>query len=170
MGLPMQKKFTCYWFFFLLCVFPNTLLAEQQVVGWIEQVAVDGDFLMHAKIDSGADNSSIHLVNPQYHEADGVRWVRFSVTNRKGQTHQFDKPIVKTTSVKTKDGGRQKRDVIELSLCLGSIQKTARVNLVDRSHFKYQLLVGRSFLSPDFLIDPGNKYLEKPRCDIKSNP
>ena len=161
----MPKKFHSVLFILSLSIFTSSAHAEQQVVGWIEQVAVNGGFLMHAKIDSGADNSSINLVNPEYYEKEGTRWVRFSVTNREGETHQFDKPIVKTTSVKTKDGGRQKRDVIELSLCLGTIQKLVRVNLVDRSHFKYQLLVGRSYLSPDFLIDPSNKYMVKPHCD-----
>ena len=164
----MPKKFHSIIFILSLCTFTSSALAEQQVVGWIEQVAVNGGFLMHAKIDSGADNSSINLVNPEYYEKEDTRWVRFSVTNREGETHQFDKPIVKTTSVKTKDGGRQKRDVIELSLCLGAIQKLVRVNLVDRSHFKYQLLVGRSYLSPDFLIDPSQKYMVKPHCDGKN--
>ena len=164
----MPKKFHSILFILSFFAMTGSALAEQLVVGWIEQVAVNGKFLMHAKIDSGADNSSINLVNPEYYEKVGTRWVRFSVTNREGETHQFDKPIVKTTSVKTKDGGRQKRDVIELSLCLGSIQKLVRVNLVDRSHFKYQLLVGRSYLSPDFLIDPSSKYMVKPHCDGKT--
>lgn len=160
----MQKKFRSLLLMLSLGAFSCSLPAEQYTVGWIEQVAVNGDFLMHAKIDSGADNSSINLVNPQYYEKDDVRWVRFNITNREGQTKTFDKQIVKTTSIKTKDGGRQKRDVIELSLCLGTTQKTVKVNLVDRSHFKYQLLVGRSFLSPDFLIDPSHKYMVKPHC------
>ena len=164
----MQKKFQVLLFILSLFTLANTALAEQRVVGWIEQVEVNGDFLMHAKIDSGADNSSINLVNPEYYEKDETRWVRFSITNREGQTKTFDKPIVKTTSIKTKDGGRQKRDVIELSLCLGSIKKTVKVSLVDRSHFKYQLLIGRSYLVPDFLIDPSKQYLVKPHCDDES--
>lgn len=165
----MYRKFQAFLLILSFCTLTNSLLAEQLVVGWVEQVGVNGGFLLHAKIDSGADNSSINLVNPEYYEKEGARWVRFSVTNREGETHKFDKPIVKTTSVKTKDGGRQKRDVIELSLCLGTIQKTVKVNLVDRSHFKYQLLVGRSYLSPDFLIDPSNKYMVKPHCDSETD-
>lgn len=161
----MCKKFRALVLILCITAFSCSLPAEPLTVGWIEQVAVNGDFLIHAKIDSGADNSSINLVNPEYYEKDDERWVRFKITNREGQTKTFDNRIVKTTSIKTKDGGRQKRDVIELSLCLGNIQKTVKVSLVDRSHFKYQLLVGRSYLSPDFLIDPSHKYLVKSRCD-----
>ena len=64
-----------------------------------------------------------------------------------------------------KNGDKQERDVIELDLCLGNIKKTVNVSLVDRSHFKYQLLVGRSFLRSEFLVDPDKQNLLTPSCD-----
>ncbi len=166
----MNKSLLTLLLTLYICIGPASLAqaepeAEQVLVGWVEKVSVnDHDFALHAKIDSGADNTSINTVNPEYYEKDGQRWVKFKVTNDEGKTLVIDKPIVRTTKIKTKDGGRQKRDVIELDLCLGKIKKTVRVSLVDRSHFKYQLLVGRSYLRPEFLIDSGRRYLVEPDC------
>lgn len=144
---------------------PGIQAADKHPVGWVEQAAItENHFLLHAKIDSGADNSSINTVNPVYFEQSGQRWVKFSITNREGQSIELSQPIVKTTRIKTKSGGYQQRDVIELPICLGRIKKSVPVNLVDRSHFRYQLLIGRSFLRPDFLIDSDSKYLSPPKC------
>ena len=61
-------------------------------------------------------------------------------------------------------GNSQMRPVILLRICLGGVRKEAEVNLVDRSRFKYPLLIGRSFLAGDFLIDSDQTYLLKPLC------
>ena len=60
-----------------------------------------------------------------------------------------------------KNGGFQQRLVIELEISLGEIKKLTKVNLVDRSHFNYQLLIGRSFLKPHFLVDSSKTYTIK---------
>lgn len=74
----------------------------------------------------------------------------------------INKRVLKKTNIKTKTGGRQERIVIELASCLDSIKKCAQVNLIDYSHFKYQVLIGRSFLRPEFLADSGKTFSAKP--------
>ena len=51
-----------------------------------------------------------------------------------------------------------------LGICLGTIYKEVEVNLVDRSHFNYQLLIGRNFLIDSFLVDPSLTFSTKPKC------
>ena len=51
-----------------------------------------------------------------------------------------------------------------LSICLGAILKTAEVNLIDRAGFDYPMLIGRSFLGEDFLVNPGERFLLEPSC------
>jgi len=149
----------------LLTTLHPLVMAKQLTVGWLEEVAIgDSGFQIEAKIDTGADNSSINATRTQTYTKAGKQWIKFTIQNENGRVLKIDRPILKTTEVKTKSGGLQQRAVIELELCVGTIQKLAEVNLVDRSHFKYQLLIGRSFLSPEFLVDPAKEFSIGPKC------
>ena len=149
----------------LLASVSQSVLANQTKTGWLEEVSIGGIGLtIEAKIDTGADNSSINAENPTLYQKDGRQWVKFTVQNKNEHEIVIDKPVTKKTKIKTKNGGRQERVVIELDICLGVIKKRVMVNLVDRSHFKYQLLIGRSFLSPDFLVDSSKTFSLKPQC------
>jgi len=150
----------------LIIMFWNIAVqAEQVTVGWIEEVALgEQAFRIKAKIDTGADNTSVNSVNPQVYTRDGQEWIKFTLTNKDGTKTTIDQPIIKYTSIKTKSGGRQKRPVIELDICLANVKKRVNVNLVDRSHFKYQVLIGRSFLRPDILVDSAGKLTIPPNC------
>jgi hypothetical protein len=139
--------------------------AEQISIGWAEEVIIgNSGFQIEAKIDTGADNSSINAVDPEHYTKKGREWVKFSVHNDHGREIVIDSPVVRRTEVKTKSGGMQPRVVIEIDVCLASVRKRVPVNLIDRSHFKYQVLIGRSFLSPDFLVDSGRQYTVEPKC------
>ena len=146
----------------LFSFFLGTSYAQQANTGWIEKVNVGKhNLLMTAKIDSGADNSSIHALHPERYEKNGKPWVRFTLNSGTGQATIIDEPIIKTTRIKMKNKAVQERLVIELDVCLDNIRKRVPVNLSDRSHFNYQLLIGRSFLKSDFLIDSGKKFMTK---------
>lgn len=56
--------------------------------------------------------------------------------------------------------------MVELQLCLGKQQRTVEVNLVDRSHFNYPLLIGAKALREfDAAVDPAKRYTAKqPDC------
>lgn len=147
----------------LFSLFLSPLYAQQASTGWLEEVNIGKhNLLMTAKIDSGADNSSIHAFHPERYEKDGKPWVRFALNSSAGQTETIDKPIIKTTQIKMKNKDIQERLVIEMDVCLNNIRKRVPVNLADRSNFNYQLLIGRSFLKSDFLIDAGKKFITKP--------
>jgi len=51
-----------------------------------------------------------------------------------------------------------------LGICLGSVYKEVEVNLVDRSNFNYQLLIGRNYLANSFLVDPSLTFSTKSKC------
>lgn len=149
---------------FVLCVggFSPVYAVEQLTVGWIENASINNsEFILKSKIDSGADNSSINAQDVTQYVKDGKQWVSFALQNSWGNTTIIDKPVLKTTRIKMKDGKIQQRFVIELDISLGAIKKLTKVSLVDRSHFKCQLLIGRSFLRPHFLVDSSKTYVLK---------
>lgn len=135
------------------------------VLGWVEEVAVmNTDLRMHAKIDTGADNSSINATGINYFTRQGAKWVRFAIQNRQGVKTIMERPLVRITQIKRKEGGYIERPVVNMDLCLAGQRVNSEVNLSDRNHFRYLMLVGRSLLAKRFLVDPVGLYLTHPTC------
>jgi len=137
----------------------------KQVVGWVEEVCIyPGNLVIRAKLDTGARNSSLNTSHITEFERQGKRWVRFEVTNRYGKTVTIERKAHRVVKIKNHDSTPQPRLAILLGICLGSFYKEAEVNLADRSHFNYQMLIGRSFLAGNLIVDPSTKYTTKPIC------
>ena len=136
-----------------------------QTIGWIEHVKLGtSDLMMRAKIDTGADNSSIHADNMKFYEKDGVKMVKFTVENKKGEVANFDLPVVRIANIKRKGAEPLHRPVVKMNLCLGHSMKTVYVNLANRGNFKYRMLVGRSYLKDHYLVNSSAQYTEEPSC------
>ena len=74
--------------------------AGKQVVGWVEEAIVNpGRVVLQAKLDTGADNTSIDAKNVSGFTRDGRKILRFQVDNRQGQTVDFEKEQVGTEMV-----------------------------------------------------------------------
>lgn len=140
-------------------------MEDKIVVGWVEEVKISpGNIVLYAKVDTGADNSSLHVSDFTLFERDTKPYVRFEVTDRDGKTTTLELPVVRTAKIKRHKGARQLRPVVVLTLCLGSYRADAEVNLVDRSRFAYPMLVGRSFLRQMFVVDPSRRLTVQPTC------
>lgn len=158
----------------LLFVFLASALAHAQskpVVGWVEKVALSpGNLVVQAKLDTGADHSSLNASNLREFERDGRKWVKFVVSNSYGQSAEIAQEVQRVAMIKTHSGKIQKRDVIRLGICLGKTYMEADVNLVDRTKFDYQMLVGRTFLAGNVVIDPSTTFTSEPNCKGKTKP
>jgi len=142
--------------------FQMAVAGDKVVAGYIEKVTLGQKVLVFkAKLDTGARHSSLNATDIQMFERKGVSWVRFIVTDSKGKTMRMEKKAFRVAGIKTRDETLQERPVIMLLICLGPVQKEVEVNLVDRSFFNYQVLIGRSFLKGSFLVDSGAKFLNK---------
>ena len=58
--------------------------------------------------------------------------------------------MVKIRSV----SGRTKRPVIEAEIKIKGRKIKSRINLANRKHMRYKMLIGRDILKKGFLIDP----------------
>jgi hypothetical protein len=138
---------------------------EKTVVGWIEKVRIyPGQFEVHAKLDSGAEYSSLDASHMQEFQRDGKPWVRFNLAERDGNTITIERPLLRYATIKRHYLKSQQRPVIKLGVCLGHIYKETEVNLVDRTGFQYRMLIGRKFMEGAVLIDPAAKYTVAPSC------
>lgn len=159
------KQFSLLGFVFFV-VFISRLDAQEKLkFGWLEKVAVyPGNILIHAKLDTGADYSSLNASNLVEFEKGDQKWVRFDLEDRFGKKSTIEKPVVRIAWVKRQSGKHSKRNVIRLGICLGKTFMEADVNLVDRTNYTQQMLVGRNFLAGNAVIDPAVSYTQKPDC------
>lgn len=136
------------------------------VVGIAERVRLDPDgFELRAKIDTGADLSSINAENLEIVVRNGRRRAVFDVVNSAGQRLHLDRQIVRRTRIKqTGNGQPEIRPVVRLGICLDGVYRRALVSLADRTGFDYQLLLGVDFLAGHFVVDPSLSMTREPRC------
>ncbi|MDT8383793.1 MAG: RimK/LysX family protein [Gammaproteobacteria bacterium] len=135
------------------------------ILGWVEEVSIlDTGLVLPAKIDTGADNSSIHASAISYVTHDGNPWVRFTLRDRAGVEVVMERPLIRLGQIKRKEGGYLERPVVSLGLCVAGQRVTAEVNLADRNHFTYPMLVGRSLMVRRFVVDPNRRYITRPTC------
>lgn len=164
-------KFTQYLagVFLGSCFIAPSLADPVQTIGWIEQVQIPAkDITFTAKIDTGADNSSIHASDVEIYEQNGDKRVKFSVQNKEGATSLFDLPLVRIAHIKRKRAEPIQRPVVSMLLCVGNTMKATLVNLANRKNFKYRMLIGRSFLKDDYLVNSGEKLTTKPTCSTEN--
>jgi hypothetical protein len=144
--------------------------AEKRIVGWIEIISIyPGNIKIKAKLDTGARNSSLNAQNLERFKRNGETWVRFDLRNFKNRLDTFEAKIMRTVKIKQIGQEADIRPVIKLGICIGNTYKEVEVNLVDRSGFNYQMLIGRSFLKGLFIVDPGLTFTIKPNCQRVSD-
>jgi len=139
--------------------------AEKTIIGQVENVAIGKKrALFIAKIDTGAENSSLHARDVKFFTSRGKQWVSFRILNKYGKAYNFKKKVVRMATIKQKSSPDQQRPVVSMDMCLGKVHKTVEVNLVDRGNFSYAFLVGKSFLSGDFIVDVDKSFSIDPAC------
>ena len=155
----------------VLLIFSSLLLSlaaqASETVGWVEHVTLypgKGEITLKAKVDTGAKSSSLHCNCITPIKQNGQEWVSFSVENDKGEIVKIQKPVRRVASIKRHFGKEQRRYVIRLGVCMGSVFRETDVTLVDRTGFNYSMLIGRRFMEDHFLVNPGKKFLNPPSC------
>jgi len=136
-----------------------------KIVGWIEPVTLSGGQLtLEAKLDTGADVSSLDARDLRLFERDGRQWVSFAVPDRKGRRLRIERPVERMMEIKKASGGAQDRPVVMLKVCLDGVERLTTVNLVDRSKLSTPMLIGRSFLEGHFAVDSARTHSTEPSC------
>ncbi len=137
------------------------------ILGWIENAhLVDPGMDLKAKLDTGAETSSLDARIIKKFRKSGKRWVRFAVSDREsGEEFVFVRERIRTIGIVQHDGSRQTRPVVRMSLCIAGRTLSTEVSLIDRSEFIYPLLLGRSALASFALVDPASTFLSDPDCE-----
>lgn len=134
---------------------------ERTLIGVAERVNLPewGVARLRAKIDTGAKTSALHVDSIE--ELPGEQ-VRFSVVlHRKKRDERVSvvAPISRRGRVRSSTGRVQERIFVRTRLILGGVEKVIEVSLASRGRMIFRMLLGRSALQDDFLVDPNHRYL-----------
>ena len=139
------------------------LAGELSVRGAVEWAFVEpGEVFLKARIDSGAETSSMHAENIQLVEKDGKRYVRFSIQHPDTKElipleRRLHRRIVVKQNV---DAPPDRRYVVRMWVSVGKTRSWLDVSLSDRNDFEYALLLGRDLLMDEFVIDVSKRYTQ----------
>jgi hypothetical protein len=138
----------------------NTPYYSLGVIGQVEPVYITPfEDAFPARIDTGAETSSIHAHDITPFERDGKRWVRFSLKQREtGIDHTFERPMVSKVKI-TRQEGDETRYKVNMRIRMGDVDMEREFSLADRSDFEFQVLIGRNVLEGNAVVDVSKSNL-----------
>ena len=141
-------------------------MAKQHLtIGWREWIGLPdlGVDYIKAKIDTGARTSALHVNHIEVleeREKDTLLRVRIHPVQRSrkeeitAEVFAHDQRTVKSSA-----GHQQHRYVIETNLKAGERIFPIEISLTNRDAMGFRMLLGRTALRKDFLINPKKSYL-----------
>ena len=137
-----------------------TKLDSKTILGAIENVHLDPPGLeFSARIDTGAQTSSLNALNIVEFERDGKPFVKFNLTHpQSGEKIELTRRLRGHVRVK-EFGGREalRRPVVRMRVVLADIDEQINFTLENRSRFKHQVLIGRNLLQDLAVVDVSRK-------------
>ena len=136
-------------------------MKTKTVVGWNEYVDLPdwGIRRLGAKVDTGAQTSALHVENI---EPVGRGRISFDVVvHREKRDRHFPVTarVVRRSRVRSSNGEYDVRYFVETTIRIGPVEKVIEVSLVDRGKMAHRMLLGRSALRGDFVVDVSRRHL-----------
>lgn len=143
-------------------------------LGWREQLALPqlGIDMLKAKLDTGARSSSLHVDTLETFRRDGATWLRFTLHGGRRQplAVHCEAPALDRRSVTDTSGRRTERWFIRSEVELAGARFSVDINLTDRRHMLFPMLLGRSALSGRFIVDPARSYTQSRPSPAAAGP
>jgi hypothetical protein len=152
------------------CALPPSAHALDQgksIFGYVERVVIsDKGLSMKARLDTGAQTSSLDAENIRRFRRGDARYVRFDVQDPdSGEVITLERPLVRTVRIRQHTGPPMQRPVVKMWICLGNVVREVEVNLTSRSSFLYPMLIGRTAMRGAIIVDPELTFTQPPQCD-----
>ncbi|PWV80567.1 ATP-dependent zinc protease [Halomonas sp. A11-A] len=150
------------------CATVEPAMGGKTVVGRSEWIGLpDVGTYLKARVDSGANTSSLSASEITRFERDGASWVRFKlgltdddVVVDGVRDEWIEAPVERRVRI-VQAFGEGTRPVVSLMMTLGPIRESVEFTLNDRTHLNYPVLLGRRFLMDIAMIDVAETYLHE---------
>jgi hypothetical protein len=138
-------------------------VVARQVLGWREWLALPdlGIPAIRAKLDTGARSSALHVDSMETFQSAGGEWVRFSMGTgiHDDRSVQVESAIHDRRLVTDSGGHAGERIFIRTRLQLAGKSLTVEMNLTSRRNMLFPMLLGRTALARNFLVDPARSFV-----------
>lgn len=147
---------------------PASVEEDKTIIGHSETVffGVEKSMVFDAKVDSGAETSSIHALNilafsrkvTENGEEKDLLFVRFNTADDAGRTRQLERMVSRIDQVRSASGTSTRyffREVVWVDDQSYEIE----INLADRSALSKKMLIGKNLLNQGYLIDTNQAYV-----------
>ncbi|HET6553935.1 MAG TPA: RimK/LysX family protein [Dyella sp.] len=139
-------------------------MADVITLGWRERLALPtiGIVTLKAKLDTGARSSSLHVDALESFERNGETWLRFAVNigGRHRASITCETLALDRRAVTDTGGRRTLRWFIRTDVLLAGERFAVDINLTDRRHMLFPMLLGRTALQGRFAVDPARSYTQ----------
>ncbi|MCS6849906.1 MAG: RimK/LysX family protein [Gemmataceae bacterium] len=138
-----------------------------RLIGWKEYVGLPdwGISRLKAKIDTGARTSALDVVGYELRHDDARGWIALLhlLLDRRHPERltAVEAPILRMVAVRHPNGFVEQRPLIETTMTLGPLTKRVRLTLTSRAKMRFRMILGRSALADDFVVDVSRQYLLK---------
>jgi hypothetical protein len=142
-----------------------------QNVGWVENVCIgDLELKLKAKLDTGASVSSVNADIIKIVKRGDKSFVFYRIVDGDLKSDVIEAQLTRYTLIKPKmedTGDKIRRPVVMTEFRIGNNTIREEVNLANRDHFAYPLLIGRNVLRNNFAVDSSKTFATKTQCSKK---
>lgn len=134
-------------------------------LGWKEHVDFPDWGVRHVKvkIDTGARTSALGALSYELRQEEGggmVAELRLALYRRRPERVRIVRvPVLGIIVVSSSTGMREQRPLIEAAIRLGPVTKVVRLTVTNRAGMLFPVILGRTALAGDFVVDVSQKYL-----------
>ncbi|GAB3215531.1 ATP-dependent zinc protease family protein [Pseudaeromonas pectinilytica] len=121
---------------------------------------------LEAKLDTGADTSSLDARDIQAFDREGEPWVRFrveGVRDSQAVSQLVERPVERRVKVRSASGS-DSRYVVRMRVMFGSQEYDEQFSLRDRRRMNYPVLIGSRTLKHLGAVDVNRMHTQMPRC------
>lgn len=172
-GDVLMRRWPLFFLIFLFtgrvaAIANKTEIVRKNIYGYVEKVSlVDNDLVVLAKLDTGAQTASLNAMKITEVVIDGETYLKFLVPTKKGNV-LFTCEYAGRVKIKSRVGETKvhslltkpiRRPVVKMRMRMNGIEKVILVNLTNRKHFNYPLLLGReAIIAFNGIVDPQLKF------------
>ena len=143
-------------------------MKDALILGWEEWLALSGLGLpaIKAKVDTGTRTSALHatVIEP-FGPAKNLQ-VRFVIKpdpNDPGLEVTCSAPVIDRRKIVSSNGKPELRYIISTEIEVGGHRREIEISLTNRESMSYRMLLGRSAIPDDTIIDPNCSFVQGER-------
>lgn len=144
-------------------VCPVNKIDGKLLVGAVEYVKLSPPGIsFQARIDSGAELTTLRAANIVRFERDGEKWVKFELTSTDGKAVAVERQALRRVRASQIDqDGTARHTVVMMSMTIGAVTEQVEMALDSNADADQPVSIGRNFLHNNAIVDVSQKFIAK---------